>query len=90
MYRSFIELSKASQAIAEASMVQKARRRFKMWYRLNAECAWQPAMPEGENFADAKIALLLAVKMIYQIKSKNIEIVEHLGAPNDTVAGSDM
>ena len=70
-------------------MSQLARRPFKMWWRLNAECAWQPAYPIGNTYADAKVGLLLAVKTIYRIGSKDIEIVEHIGAPQDVVAGSN-
>ena len=68
-------------------MAQLARRPFKMWYRLNSECSWQPAFPVGTNYTDAKVALLLAVKTIYRIKGQDIDIVEHLGAPSDAIAG---
>lgn len=57
-------------------MVRLEHQRFNLWYRLNEKCGWQPAYTEGTNIADAKIALLLAVKTVYRIGSKGIEIVE--------------
>jgi hypothetical protein len=69
-------------------MSQLATRPFKLWYRLSPACAWQPAHPIGSNLAGARIALLLAVKTIYRVNGRDIEIVEHIGAPQDMVAGS--
>ena len=63
-----------------------AKRRIKMWWRLNSDCAWQPALPEGSSYDDAKVALLLAVKTIYKVPSRDIEVVETLGSPADAVA----
>lgn len=69
-------------------MSQLAKMPFKMYWRLNAECAWQPAWPIGNNFTDAKVCLLLAVKTIYRIGGNDIQIVEHLSSPNDACAGA--
>lgn len=61
------------------NMSQLEKRRFKLWYRLNTLCDWQPAMPLASNLEEARLALLLAVKTIYRIGSKDIQIVEKLG-----------
>jgi hypothetical protein len=63
------------------------RQSFKMYWRLNAECSWQPAWPIGSSYEDAQASLLLAVKTIYRIGSNDIEIVENLGASNGPLAG---
>lgn len=61
-------------------MVKPAKQRFNLWYRLNSECEWQPAYTEGSDVENAKAALLLAVKTLYRIGSKDIEIVETIGS----------